>query len=266
MPRVTVGDVELNYVDSGAGQPPVLLLHAFPLNAKMWEPQIEALSERWRFIAPDLKGFGASTAPDDRSTYSMDSYAREVKSLLDQIGLDRVVLVGLSMGGYVALAFLRSYPDAVSALVLADTRAEADPPEGKERRTKQQEIVAEQGTAPLIEQLPAGLLGQPTLEKKPDVVANLKRLMEANPPAGFIGGLESMKNRPDSTDELTRIKIPTLVIAGENDGITPVEASRTLHEHIGGSRLVVLPEAGHLSNLEAPEAFNGALAEFLSRL
>lgn len=264
MPRLSVGDIEINYTDEGDGKP-VLLVHAFPFNSRMWEPQIEALRERWRFIAPDLKGFGSSSAPDDPAAYTMDYFADELAGLLDQLGIDKVVLTGLSMGGYIAFAFLRRHAARISALVLADTRAEADPPEAVEKRTNQQRIVRENGTPALIEQLPAGLLGGPTLEKKPDVVQKVKELMD-NPAAGFIGGLEAMKKRPDSTPDLNRVKLPTLILVGENDGLTPVEAARKLHEHIGGSRLVVLPEAGHLSNLEAPEAFNGALAEFLTEL
>lgn len=266
MPQLTVNGRTVNYTDTGGDGPPVLLLHAFPLSSAAWEPQIESLSDRFRFIAPDLMGFGASTAPDDEASYTMDSYADDAAALLDDLGLDKVVLVGLSMGGYIAFAFLRRHGDRVRALVLADTKAEADPPEGLEKRTNQQAQVRAEGTAGLIEGLSGALLGEATREKKPDVVEATKKLMAANPPAGFIGGLEGMKGRPDSTGDLASINVPTLVIVGENDAVTPPEAARKLHEHIGGSRLVVIPEAGHLSNLEAPEAFTGALAEFLGSL
>jgi pimeloyl-ACP methyl ester carboxylesterase len=195
----------------------------------------------------------------------MDSYADDAAAVLDELGIDKAVLVGLSIGGYIAFAFLRRHADRVSALVLADTKAEADPPEGKEKRTNQQAQVRSEGTATLIEGLTGALLAEPTREKKPDVVETVKKLMD-NPPAGFVGALEAMKNRPDSSAELSSIGVPTLVIVGENDGVTPPDAARKLHEHIGGSRLVVIPEAGHLSNLEAPEAFTGALAEFLGSL
>ena len=262
MPNVTVDGTKIDYTDTGGAGTPVLLLHAFPLNSKMWEPQIESLGERFRFIAPDLGGFGASDASDDAATYTMDGFADQAKAVLDELGIERCVLVGLSMGGYIAFAFLRKYREAVSQLVLADTRAEADPPEGVEKRTKQQELVRSEGTAGLIDTLSGALLGEATREKKSDVVEVVKELM-GGPAAGFIGALEAMKNRPDSSDELSRIDVPTLIIVGENDAVTPPEASRKMHEHIGGSKLVVIPEAGHLSNLEAPEAFNGALAEFL---
>lgn len=265
MPSVTVDSRHIEYLDTGGAGTPVLLVHAFPLRADMWEPQMESLGDRWRFIAPDLKGFGGSDAPEDASGYSVDSFADDLKAVLDELGIDRAVLVGLSLGGYVAFAFLRKYRSSVSALVLADTRAEADAPENVEKRTNQQGLVREQGPGALTDGLVGALLGEPTREKKPDVVATVRSLME-NPAAGYIGALEAMKGRPDSTGDLASIDVPTLIVVGENDALTPPELSRKMHEHIGGSRLVVIPEAGHLSNLEAPEAFNGALAEFLGSL
>jgi pimeloyl-ACP methyl ester carboxylesterase len=265
MPDVTVNGTKMSYTDTGGDGLPVLLVHAFPMDSSMWEPQLEALGDRFRFLAPDLKGFGGSDAPDDRAEYSMDAWADDLNAFLDEVGAGDIVLAGLSMGGYISFAFLRKYGDRVKALVLADTKAEDDPPEGKEKRTNQQNQVASDGTTGLIEGLTGALLGEPTREKKPDVVEATKRYMD-NPPQGFIGALEAMKNRPDSSAELTSIGVPTLVIVGENDAITPPDASRKIHEHVGGSRLVVIPESGHLSNIEAPEAFNGALAEFLKEV
>ena len=266
MPSITRDSRTVSYTDSGGDGPAVVLLHAFPLNSQQWEGQVESLSDRYRFIAPDFQGFGGSTAPEDESSYSMDGFADDVAAILDELGLDKVVLAGLSMGGYAAFAFLRRHRERVSALVLADTKAEADPPEAIEKRTGQQQLVRSEGTAGLIDGLSGALLGEATREKKPDVVEATRTLMASNPPAGFIGALEAMKNRPDSSAELSQIEVPTLVIVGENDGVTPVAASEALNHGISGSTLVVIPESGHLSNLEAPEAFNGALAEFLGKL
>jgi 3-oxoadipate enol-lactonase len=265
MPSVTVNGSRLAYEDTGGEGAPVLLLHAFPLRAAMWEHQISELGERFRFIAPDLKGFGASEAPDDPATYSMDGYATDLKALLDKLDIARAVVVGLSMGGYIAFALLRLYRDSITALVLADARAEDDPPEGKERRSTQQSQIRERGTADLIDALTKGLLGPTTQEQKPEVVEQVKALMDS-PPQGFIGALEAMKNRPDSSGELVAIDAPTLIIVGEEDGVTPPEASRKMHENIRGSQLVVLPEAGHLSSLESPDAFTSALQDFLTAL
>ncbi|HET7482191.1 MAG TPA: alpha/beta fold hydrolase [Actinomycetota bacterium] len=265
MPNATVDGVTISYGDGGGDSTPVVLLHAFPFNSQMWEPQLQGLGDRFRFVTPDLAGFGASDAPSNPEDYSMDRFADQVKAVIDALGATEVILGGLSMGGYVALAFMRRYPDVVKALVLADTRAEADPPEGKDKRTSQQELVRNEGTAGLIETLSGALLSESTRTNSPEVVARAKELMK-NPDAGFVGALEAMKNRPDSTDGLSKIGVPTLIIVGENDGVTPPDAARKLHEHIGGSRLVVIPDSGHISNLEAPEAFNAAFGEFLGSL
>ena len=265
MPTADANGIKLNYTDTGGSGTPVVLLHAFPFSSSMWAPQLESLGDRFRLIAPDLKGFGESDAPEERSGYSMDAYADEVKALVDELGLERFVLAGLSMGGYIALAYMRKHSDGVSALVLADTRAEADPPEGKEKRTNQQNLVDSEGTEGLIETLTGALLAEGTRTNKTDVVQSAQRAMD-NPAAGFIGALEAMKGRVDSTESLAKIGVPTLVIVGEEDAITPPDAARKLHEHIGGSELVVIPSSGHISNMEAPEAFNGALAEFLTKL
>lgn len=265
MSTASANGITVNYTDTGGSGTPVVLLHAFPFNSVMWEPQLESLGDKFRFIAPDLKGFGDTEAPEGASGYSMDAYADDVKALVDGLGIERLVLAGLSMGGYIALAYMRKYAAGVTGLVLADTRAESDPPEGKEKRSNQQKQVMQEGTAGLIEGLTGALLAESTRTNKPDVVKKAQAAMD-NPAAGFIGALEAMKNRIDSTEGLAQIDVPTLIIVGENDAITPPEAARKLHEHIGGSQLVVVPEAGHISNMESPEAFNGALGEFLNRL
>jgi 3-oxoadipate enol-lactonase len=263
MPSVDAGDVTLEYIDTGGESEPVVLIHAFPLNKGQWEPQLRALGDRFRLVAVDVKGFGDSDAPDGRESYTMDSYANELKALVDELGAPQATLVGLSMGGYIAFAFHRLYPEAVGRLVLADTRAEADPPEGVAKRSAQQEQVDKDGIAGLVDAMPNALLGEKTRANKPDVVREVQRLMD-NPDAGYIGGLEAMKTRPDSTGDLKTIDVPVLIIVGEEDALTPPDFSRSMHEAIGGSQLVVIPEAGHLSNLEAPDAFNAALVEFLS--
>lgn len=265
MPSVDVGGHFLHYIDEGAGDPAVVLLHAFPLRAAMWEPQISALSARTRVVAPDLSGFGDSAVPEDPAAYSVDTWADEVAGLLDHLGLDRVVLSGLSMGGYVAFAFLRRHRSRLAGLVLADTRAGPDAPEVTERRTRQQRQVADTGTAELIETLLDGLLSEHTRTHRPDVVAASRRLMD-NPPSGIVGALEAMKRRPDSTGELASIEVPALVVAGEEDRPSPPEVAREMAEAIPRSTLAILPRAGHLSNLEAPAEFNRALEDLLDRL
>lgn len=231
----------------------------------MWERQLATLSAGRRVLAPDLLGFGRSDAPDATSRYSMAGYADQVAGLLDHLGLERVVLGGLSMGGYVAFACLRRHGERVGALVLADTRAGADTPTAFDRRSDQQEQVARVGTATLVETLLAGLLCDHSRAHRPEVVDHVRRLM-ANRPAGYIGALEAMKHRPDSTAELASIAVPTLVVVGADDALSPPEVAREMHESIPGSEMAVLERAGHLSNLEAAEEFDAAVGGFLDRL
>lgn len=265
MPSTTVAGTTLQYLDVGAGDPAVVLLHAFPLNAEMWHRQLEPLAGRHRVIAPHLKGFGTSDAPEDPGAYTMESYADELAGVLDAAGVARAVVVGLSMGGYVSFAFLRrpQTRERVAGLVLADTRAEADAPEVAERRQRQQRQVAEEGTGPVVDTMLDTLLCDYTRTHNPSVVQQARQLMD-NPPAGFIGSLEAMRHRPDASGELPSITVPTLVVVGEEDGPSPPDVARAMHERIPGSQLAVLARAGHLSNMEQPDAFNRALTTFLS--
>ena len=267
MATVDVDGTTISYLDvpGSADGLPVLLVHAFPLHSGMWKPQLDALADRHRVIAPDLKGFGASDAPDDVSAYSMAGYADEVAAVLAALELEEVVVVGLSMGGYVAFSLLERHRPLVAALVLADTRAGRDSDEVLERRTEQQRRVREEGTAGVIDALLDTLLSEHTQEHRPEVVVEARRLMD-NPPAGFIGALEAMKNRPDATARLAEIDVPTLVLVGDHDKPSPPDIAKEMHQQMPASRFAVLPNAGHLTNLEVPDAFNQALGDFLDEL
>ncbi|HUQ64133.1 MAG TPA: alpha/beta fold hydrolase [Acidimicrobiales bacterium] len=243
--------------------PAVVLLHAFPLNSGMWDDQIETLGDRWRVIAPDLTGFGTAGARDDPGAYSVENYADDVADLLRREGITRAVIGGLSLGGYIAFAFYRRHRDMVAALVLADTRAAGDAPEAAARRVSQQRQVAESGTDELIDNSLDNLLSDDTKQQRPEVVARARKLMEQSPPAGVIGALDAMRRRPDASDELASIDVPVLVIVGAADRTSPPEVAARMAEQIPNATLEVLPGAGHLSNLEVPEAFNRALIRFL---
>jgi 3-oxoadipate enol-lactonase len=264
MPSITVDGVSIAYEDTGRTGVPVVLVHAWPLNAGMWLDQAKALAPR-RVVAVDLMGFGRSDAPDDPSAYSMTVYARQVAAVIESLGAEAVVLGGLSLGGYVLFALLRSAPQLAAALVLADTRAEPDAPENITRRTRQQAQVRAGRKAELIDELTATLPSKRTIGEKPEVIARIKELMD-NPPAGIVGALEALKTRPDSRPLLPKIAVPTLVVVGEDDAVTPVDAARAMSEAIPSADLAVIPAAGHLSNLEGPDAFNDALVRFLSGL
>ncbi len=261
-----VEGAQLHYVDVGVGDPPVVLLHAFPLHSDMWAPQVACLAATHRVVVPDLKGFGKSSAPDDPEAYSMGDYVRQVLGLAQILGLERIVLGGLSMGGYVAFSLVARHLDLLAGLVLADTRAGRDTPEVFKRRTDQQEQVRQEGTDALVETLLGGLLAPSTLEGRPQLVEQVRRIMASNPPAGFIGGLEAMKARPDSLPTLGAVKVPTLVLVGEHDAPSPPDVVRVWQQRMPESELVVIPGAGHLSNMEDPDTFNAALVDFIDRL
>jgi len=257
----------VHYLDEGAGGPAVVFVHGFPFRASMWAAQIPVAVEAGRrAVAPDLPGFGASAVPADRSAYSIDGYADLVAALVGDLGLGPVMLVGLSMGGYVALAVARRHPEVLAGLVLADTRADPDTAEGRQTRSDQQALVAERGdVTPLVD----GLLDRVLAEGSPrhaEVRARLGDMMRSTPPAGWIGALEAMKGRSDQTDLLPSITVPTLVVVGESDAIVPLDVAEVMAKAIPGARLEVVPDAGHVANLENPEVFNRALTEFLAAL
>jgi pimeloyl-ACP methyl ester carboxylesterase len=266
MPTLDLDGRRLHYLDEGAGEPVVLFVHAFPLSARMWEPQIAALSGDRRVVALDLSGFGDAEVPAERSAYSIDAYADEVAGLVRALGVDRVVLAGLSLGGYVALAVVRRHPEILAGLVLADTRAEADSSEAKSRRSDQQVFLgARKDVVPLVDGLLESLLSKraPAAEEATERAGALMRSTDAD---GWIGALEAMKQRPDATPVLAGIAVPTLVMVGEDDELTPPSVAEAMAGAIPGARLVVVPAAGHLANLDNPEAFNRALGDFLSAL
>jgi 3-oxoadipate enol-lactonase len=248
------------YRELGEGDP-VVLLHAFPLNGKMFEPQMEAFSRDRRVIAPDYPGFGRS--PRTPAQPDMRYYAEGVRGLLDRLEVEHVLLGGVSMGGYVAFECLRLFPERVSGLVLANTRPEPDSEETKENRREMARRVAEEGVGVLIELQMERLLARSTLEGNEEVVEKVRAMILESNPNGVVAALGAMRERPDSTPLLGKIKVPTLVIGGEEDGISSPEVMGAMAEEIPDSRHVTLPGAGHLSNLEAPEGFNAALKEFL---
>jgi pimeloyl-ACP methyl ester carboxylesterase len=266
MGTFTFDGLAVNYLDEGAGDQTVLFVHGFPFQASMWEPQIPvALGAGRRAVAPDLPGYGASDVPAERSAYSIDGYADLVAALVGALGLGRVVVVGLSMGGYIALAVARRHPEVLAGLVLADTRPDPDTPEGRKGRSDQQAVVEEQGVAPLVDGLLARVLA-PASPRRAEVAARLGDMMRSTAPAGWIGALEAMKERPDQTGLLPSIAVPVLVVVGESDALVPLAVAEAMAKAIPGARLEVVPEAGHVSNLENPDVFNRVLSEFLNAL
>ena len=238
---------------------PVVFLHAYPLDGSMWASQVDSLADR-RTLAPDFPGFGGRPPGEA----SMEGFAAAVLGDMDAAGIDRAVLVGLSMGGYVAFRLHAVRPDRVAALVLADTRSGADDDSARKRRTEQAQRVRREGVGWLAEAMLPALLGASTRVDRPEVVADVRRRMERADREGVARALLALRDRPDSTPSLASIEVPVLAIAGEEDEITPVAEARSIAEGVSHGRLVVIPGAGHLSNLEDPASFNEALKSFLA--
>jgi 3-oxoadipate enol-lactonase len=254
----TNGRVE--YDDVGSGRP-LVLLHAFPLSRTMWRSQVEAMQDLGRLIVPDLRGFGGTASGDGNSVEQM---ADDVAALLDALRVAQPVVVGgVSMGGYVALAFARRHGPRLRGLILADTRAEADTAEGRTNRDKMIAFARQHSAADVIDAILPKMVSPETQQRRPEVVAEVRRIASAQSTAGIIAALEALRDRPDVTPQLAEIKVPTLVVVGSEDEITPPAAAQTLASSIRGAKLATVPGAGHLSNLERPDVFNEAVRSFL---
>jgi pimeloyl-ACP methyl ester carboxylesterase len=257
-----LNDIEIGYDDGGTGLP-VLFVHGFPHDRSLWTPQLQALTVQARCLPVDLRGFGETTAAPP---YSMDQYADDLVGLMNVLHLDRAVIAGISMGGYVAFALWRRHPERVRGLVLSNTRAGADSDEARERRRNLQAVVREQGSVGVADAMLTGMLGKTTRSRRPELANVVHRMMSSEPPDGVIGALQAMMDRPDSTSTLSTIDVPTLVVAGDEDALIPMAQVRSMHAAIRGSTLEVITGAGHLSNLERPAAFDHVVSEFLARI
>jgi 3-oxoadipate enol-lactonase len=239
----------------------LVLIHAFPLNARMWEGQLEQADRGWRVIAPHLRGFDGASA--DPAATSVDDYAADTIDLLDALHVHEAVIGGLSMGGYIAFAMFRYAPRYFQGLILADTKSQADTAEGVEGRKRMLQLVEEKGPAAIADEMIPKLLGETTRRASADVVEKVRGLVLANSTAAITGAIRALMTRPDSTPLLSTIRCPTLILVGDEDTLTPPPLAEELHRGIAGSEHVVIPAAGHLSSLEQPAAFNAALARFL---
>jgi 3-oxoadipate enol-lactonase len=261
--RLAVNGVTLAVEVRGDG-PAVLFIHGYPFDHTIWTHQVAAL-DGWCRIAPDLRGMGQSDAPD--LGYSMETYAADLAGLLDLLGARDAVLVGLSMGGYIAFEFLRRWRDRVRALVLVDTRAEAETPEGRMARETAAATAREQGAEAIAESLLPRVLGASTLGAAQATVERVRAMMAATPVAGIVGALGAMRDRPDSTPMLAELDgLPTLVLVGDEDEVTPPAQAKAMAEAIPGASLVVIRSAGHLPPLERPVETTDAITAFLAGL
>ncbi|HEX6972219.1 MAG TPA: alpha/beta fold hydrolase [Limnochordia bacterium] len=257
-------DRGIGYEVAGAGEP-VVFVHAFPLHRAAWAAQLAALGDRYRCIAVDVPGFGESDPP--AGALSMDEIARAVADVLDTLGVSQpATIVGNSIGGYTAFAIWRLFPQRVRALVLCDTRAQPDTPEGRRARAETAARVEARGVAVLVEEMLPKLVGPTTIATRPDVVARVRAMIESAQPKSVVAALQGLAERPDARPTLPTITVPTLIVVGKEDAISPPADARLMHDAIAGSELLEVDAAGHLAALERPDAFNATLAAFLAKL
>ena len=257
----SVNGIAVGYDDVGSGLP-VVYLHGYPHDRTLWSPQLSALTVPTRALACDLRGFGESKG----AAKSVDDYADDAAALLRHLDIKKAVVVGLSMGGYAAFALWRRAPSLVRGLVLADTKAGTDNAAGKEKRNEQIAMANARGSGAIADMLVPVMVGKTTREQRPEIAETVRTMLARAPVSGIVGALTAMRDRPDSSATLATINIPTLIVAGEEDVLTPPSDARAMHDAIPGSRLEIIAGAGHLSNLERPAAFNHVLSEFFVSL
>jgi 3-oxoadipate enol-lactonase len=250
------------YGDRGSGTP-LVLLHGFPLDRRMWEAQLRELSSQCRIITPDLPGFGKSTSEEP---FTIESLADDLRAWLLDLHLLPCVLGGLSMGGYVALAFAKKHADDLRGLLLIDTRAEADTPEAREGRAKMIQLVRTSGSSAVADQMIERLLSPGTLEHRPAIGKKLRKMIEQCPARTIEHALIAMRDRPDRTAQLASIAVPTLILVGDADVITPPSVAEAMHQRIAGSTMRIVSGAGHMSPMEQPSQVNQAIEQYLQTL
>jgi pimeloyl-ACP methyl ester carboxylesterase len=261
MNRINIGGVGIRYADKGQG-PAVLFLHAYGLSLEMWDSQ-EALAPPYRIVRFDARGFGGSEVGD--AVLTMARIADDAAVLIDRLRLGPVILVGCSMGGYAALSFAQKHAPLLRGLVLVDTRAAADTHEARKGRGDLAARVMKEGASAALDFFLPRVFGETTKNTRADVVARLRDMMLASSPQGLSDGLHGLATRQDATPLLREISVPTLVICGEEDEITPRAEAEILQRGIKGAELAMIPGAGHLPSMETPEAFNSVLLGFLRR-
>lgn len=260
--KATINGRELAWDETGSGRT-ILFLHGFPFNRQLWYNQMQAVPKGWRGVAMDLRGFGESAGSDDPQ-YTMDMFADDAAALLTHLRVRRAVICGLSMGGYIALAMQRRYPSMVGGLILADTRATADGEQEKQNRLQLAQRVQAEGNGVVVDSMMQKLFAPVTPYTKPKVAEFVRGMMSAARPESIARALLGMAVRPNSEPDLRNISVPTLVIVGAEDQITDRGQAQLMARAIRGSQIEVIPEAGHVSNLEAPEIFNEAVRRLLA--
>ena len=259
MPTQTTDGATLFFTDQGSG-PSLVLTHGFPLDSRMWNAQAAELSNRYRVICPDLRGFGQSKS---ESPFTIESLADDLHALLTKIEAVPTVLAGLSMGGYVALAYARKYGNDLRGLILVDTKADADTGEGKANRDKMVAQVRESGSKAIADAMLPRLVAPDVPRTRPQLAKELRSMMESCPPKTIEHALLAMRDRPDQTASLGSVSVPTLIIVGDTDAITPPSVAQSMHDRIPASQLAIIRGAGHMTPMEQPAQVNQAIRQFM---
>ncbi|HTY39038.1 MAG TPA: alpha/beta fold hydrolase [Bacteroidota bacterium] len=263
--KIKLNDTTINYTERGLPQGiPVVFIHGFPFNHTMWEPQMKALPNHFRAITYDIRGHGESDVGDGQ--YTIEFFVDDLLSLLNHLVIDRVILCGLSMGGYIALRAYERFPERIKALVLCDTKGEADTNEAKLKRSDAVRTVKSAGTAKYADEFAAAVFAPQTFQSHPAVVETVKKMIRSNPPIGIAGAALALGCRTDTTGVFAKVNVPTLILVGEQDKLTPPSVAESMQRQIAGSELHIIPYAAHMSNLENAPAFDTYLIEFLNRV
>lgn len=253
------------YEKYGSADTSLVFIHAFPLDGRMWMQQVLHFKDRYTVIIPDLRGFGKNNG-NEEFIPSIETYSNDILQLLDQLNIEKAVLCGLSLGGYIALRCMQKFPQRISRLILADTKAENDDNTGLLSRMNTLDLLQQDGKKEeVLDALLPKLISKNAFSNSPSIVQDVRSMMKGQHPLAMAHATAAMAMRLNSTEALKKIDVPVLLIAGSNDQITPPECAYRMQQQINNSTVVVIEHAGHLSNLEDPVAFNAALDDFLSR-
>lgn len=258
---VSLNAFDQSYEDQGEGISTIIFLHGFPFDKTMWKGQMEFFKKKYRVVACDIRGFGNSKA--EKIPLSIDLFSEDLIAFMNKLNIDKAVICGLSMGGYIALNTIKRFPDRVQTLILCDTQCIADSEEAKQKRLKAIDEIILEGTTAFNERFITSIFHPDSLIQKKDVVEDLKKIVAANSQHIIISGLKALSERNETCDILDEIKVPTLIICGKDDVVTPLAQSEYMHTHISGSVLKVIEQAGHVSNLEQADEFNMIMSDFL---
>lgn len=261
--RIAINDINVDYSDEGKnGAMVIIFIHGFPFNKSMWHLQIKALKDNYRVIAYDIRGHGNSDSGN--GDFTIELFVKDLLSFMDALKIDKTILCGLSMGGYIALNATENFPERFDALILSDTQCIADMPEAKEKRMKAIESIRKNGVEKYADESIKNLFAPESFTARKEEVASVREMIVKTPVQSLCNTLLALSGRKETCSKLSEIKVPVLILAGKEDIITPPAAAKFIHEKIKNSRLSIIDHAGHLSNLENPVKFNEHLKKFLA--